>query len=382
MAEEKVLIYEMPGRTEIIGNHTDHQRGRAIAAAINRYIYAEVKPRDDGQVIVDSVGHPVVRVDLGELEMREEERGNATALVRGVARYLSDRGYGLRGFEAKTKSGVPAGSGMSSSAAFEILSGRILLDLADKSGAEEKTGLSEALLLAKAGLYGEYEYYGKPSGLMDQIAIAVGEPVMIDFADAKQPIIESIHFNPKTYGYQICLVQTGASHADLGDDYAAIVRDMQAVAARFGKEVLQEVDPNEFNDRREQLIALFGERPVLRAEHFFGEQARVLQMRDAMQDGDMKRVLSLVNASGRSSMEKLQNIVPSNGDRTMEQAIELSDRVLGGAGATRVHGGGFAGTIQAYVPVDMTENYREEMESELGDGACLFVELVGKDEKE
>ena len=375
---EQTLIYEMPGRTELIGNHSDHQGGLVISSPIDRCIHAEVTPRDDRKVVVDSEGHPVVTVDLDDLKLRDEEKGTATALVRGAAKYLSDRGFKLRGFTARTRSDVPAGSGMSSSAAFEVLVAKILTDLADRNSARMEADMTEAEMLAQAGFYAEYEYYGKPCGLQDQLSIASGEPVLMDFADPDKPLAEPVGFDPERYGYRICLVQTGADHADLAEDYAAIVEEMKAVAAYFGKKVLHEVDPNLLRERREEVLEALGERPVLRAEHFFEEQLRVRGAGDAMRAGDMDKVLELIKASGLSSAIKLQNIVPANGDQTMKHAIDLSEQILDGAGLTRVHGGGFAGTIQAFVPQDMMEKYVRKMNEACGAGACLPVSIVQK----
>ena len=379
---EQTLVYEMPGRTELIGNHSDHQGGLVISSPIDRCIHAEVTRRGDRQVIVDSEGHPVVTVDLDDLKLRDEEKGTATALVRGAAKYLADRGFKLRGFTARTRSDVPAGSGMSSSAAFEVLVAKILFDLADRAGVSAAAEMTETELLAQAGYYAETQYYGKPCGLQDQLSIASGEPVLMDFADPDKPTAEPVRFDPAAHGYRLCLVQTGASHADLSDDFTAIVEEMKAVAAYFGKDVLHELDPELLRKQRGEVIETLGERPVIRAEHFFEEQVRVRRAKDAMIAGDIEQVLALVKASGRSSMEKLQNIIPANGDQTMKRAIDLSEQILDGAGLTRVHGGGFAGTIQAYVPVGMAGHYQKEMERVLGAGACLFVELAKKHEKE
>ena len=375
---EQTLIYEMPGRTELIGNHSDHQGGVVISSPIDRCIHAEVTPRDDRQVIVDSEGHPTVTVELDDLKLHAEEKGTATALVRGVAKYLSDLGFSLRGFTARTRSDVPAGSGMSSSAACEVIVATIWFDLADRAGVSAAAKMTETELRAQAGYFAETQYYGKPCGLQDQLSIASGEPVLMDFADPDKPTAEPVLFDPAAHGYRICLVQTGASHADLSDDFAAIVEEMKAVAAYFGKDILHELDPELLRDRREEVLAVLGERPVLRAEHFFEEQVRVRRAKDAMTDGDIEQVMALVKASGRSSMEKLQNIIPANGDQTMKRAIDLSEQILDGAGLTRVHGGGFAGTIQAYVPQDMMEKYVRKMNEACGAGACLPVSIVKK----
>ena len=369
----ETLGYRSTGRTEIIGNHTDHQSGCVIAAAIDRYVTAEVVPGEDDRVTLTQDGFSEISVDLADTQFHEEEKGTSTSLVRGVAAYLRDRGYRLRGFRAHVTSHVPPGSGISSSAAYEVLLGKILTDLSDQ-------GLADPVTLALAGLFAEKEYYGKPSGLMDQMAIANGGFTYMDFgsSDPEHPEIESLDFNPEDYGYQLCLVQTGGSHADLTHEYAAIPYEMSGIAACFGQKVLRDVRPEEFYAAVPALRSKAGDRAVLRAAHYFDENKRVQELRAAIKSQDMDQYLRIIRASGHSSYELLQNICPAGavGDQSMAVALMLSNRILNGSGASRVHGGGFAGTIQAYVPTDLISDYGKEMEKVFGKGACHFVSIT------
>lgn len=373
MTDTRAVIYRSPGRTEIIGNHTDHQNGCVIAAAINREICAEVIPIDAPHVTLTQDDHRLIDFDLTDTRMRKEERASSPSLVRGVANYLKERGYHLHGFNAHVTSHVPAGAGISSSAAYEILIGKIMTDLSDE-------GLADPVTLALAGLYAEKEYYGKPSGLMDQMAVANGGLTFIDFGkgDGEQPLTESLPFDPEEFGYQLCLTNTGGSHSDLTDAYAAIPQEMGQVAAYFGKRYLREVEPDEFFAALTPLRNKVTDRALLRAAHFFGENDRVLQLCTAMKKKDIKEYLQIVRASGRSSYELLQNIYPAGAisDQSIGLALMLSEKVLAGSGASRVHGGGFAGTIQAYVPKDLCDEYKRCMEQVFGEGSCHFVSIV------
>ena len=380
LKKEKVIIvagetieYRSTGRTEIIGNHTDHQSGCVIAAAIDRYVTAEVEPGEDDHVTLTQDGFSEISFDLTDTRLNEEEKGTSTSLARGVAAYLRDHGFRLHGFKAHVTSHVPPGSGISSSAAYEVLLGRILTDLSDQ-------GLADPVTLALAGLFAENEYYGKPSGLMDQMAIANGGFTYMDFgaADPEHPEIESLDFNPEDYGYKLCLVNTGGSHADLTHEYAAIPHEMGEIAAYFGQKVLRSVKPEEFYAAVPSLRGKAGDRAVLRAAHYFDENRRVLELRAAIKSKDMDRYLQIIRASGHSSYELLQNICPAGAvsDQSMAVALMISNQILNGAGASRVHGGGFAGTIQAYVPSDMINDYGKEMEKVFGEGACHFVSIT------
>ena len=369
----KRLEYRSTGRTEIIGNHTDHQSGCVIAAAIDRYVTAEVIPGEDGRVTLAQDGFREISFDLSDTQIREEEKGTSASLARGVVAYLKDHGFNLHGFKARVTSQVPPGSGISSSAAYEVLLGRILTDLSDQGSADPVT-------LALAGLFAEKEYYGKPSGMMDQMAIANGGFTYMDFgtSDPEQPEIESLDFNPEDYGYKLCLVRTGGSHADLTHEYAAIPYEMGRVAAYFGERVLRAVKPEDFYAAVPALRSQAGDRAVLRAAHYFDENKRVQELRAAIKHKDMDQYLKIIRASGHSSYELLQNICPADAvsDQSMAVALMVSNRILNGAGASRVHGGGFAGTIQSYVPSDLISDYRKEMEKVFGEGACQFVSIT------
>ena len=367
----EVITYRAPGRTEIIGNHCDHQNGCVIAAAINLYIEAAVQPSDDGRVLIRQEGHPPVDISLHDTGIRKEECGLSRSLVRGVADYFIREGYRLRGFTANVDSHVPVGSGVSSSAAYEILIGRILTDLSDR-------GQADPVSLALAGRYAESEYFGKPSGLMDQMAIAAGGLTYMDFADPGHPVSERLDFDVEDFGYRLCLINTGGSHAGLTDQYASIPREMQAVARCFGQDVLRNVRREDFYSELLSVRERAGDRALLRAAHFFDENDRVLQMREAVRERDIDRFLLLVRESGRSSHELLQNICPAGAvtDQSLALGLLAAEKVLDGAGACRVHGGGFAGTIQAYVPRDAEELFKERMELLFGAGSCRFVSVA------
>ena len=368
--KSKKRIYSAPGRTEIIGNHCDHQHGCVIAAAIDRDIRAEVVPGKDTKVTLVSEGYGTVELDLKDTKVREEEKGTTAALIRGMAAYYARRGYILRGFRADVTSNVPAGAGISSSAAFETLMGVIITDLSDR-------GLADPVSVAVAGLYAENVFFGKPSGLMDQMASANGGLTFIDFKDPEDPVVERLQLDPAAFGYRLCLVNTGGSHADLTDAYAAIPLEMCRVAEYFGKRVLREVDPNAFWNEFAAVRTYAGDRAVLRAAHFFGENERVFRLRQAIRTHDFDTYISLVRESGQSSYDLLQNIFPdgSSSDQSLAAGLLLSGQILSGEGASRVHGGGFAGTIQAYVPQDKAQYYAERMEAVFGKGSVHFIRV-------
>ncbi len=359
-----------PGRTELGGNHTDHQHGRVLAAAVDLVTQAAAAKNDRGQICVQSEGYPRVTIDLGDLSPKAEEQGTTAALIRGVAARFQELGYAVGGFDAYAVSTVLPGSGLSSSAAFEVLIGTILNGMyAD--------GAVDAVEIAKIAQYAENVYFGKPCGLMDQMASSVGSVIGIDFADPKQPVIKRIGFDFAKSGYALCIIDSGADHADLTDEYAAIPREMGAVANLFGKTVLREVDPAEFEARLSEVRGQLGDRAALRAMHFFAENDRVVREVEALQNGDILRYLEEVKASGRSSWNLLQNIVPTGETVRQNMAIALAEaeRLLGDEGACRVHGGGFAGTIQAFVPENRLEAFRTGIERVLGAGSCHVLNI-------
>ena len=362
-------IFSAPGRTEIGGNHTDHQHGLVLAAAVTLDTKAAAAENNDGCIRVMSEGYAPVTVRLNELEMQPEERNTTAALVRGVAAGFVRRGYGVRGFDAYVVSDVLPGSGLSSSAAFEVLIGTVINAL---SG-----GALSPAEIARIGQYAENEYFGKPSGLMDQTASAVGGIVAIDFADPGAPVITPVEFDFAECGYALCIIDSGADHAELTEEYSAITNELKAVCRVFGKEHLREVDEHEFYARIAEVRRAAGDRAALRAAHVFNENKRCAVETAALGNGDFERFLQLVTESGRSSWMYLQNVIPTGSTARQELAFALllCERLLGGRGAFRVHGGGFAGTVQAFVPVDMLENFRAGIDAVLGAGSCHVLSI-------
>ena len=360
-------IFSAPGRTELGGNHTDHQHGKVLAAAVNREALAAVAANGTNTVNLLSEGYPMCRIDLTDLSVHPEEEGKTSALIRGVAAKF--REYGLPGFDAYVSSNVLSGSGLSSSAAFEVLMGVIFNHLCGAG----KT----AVEIAQIGQYAENVYFGKPCGLMDQTASSVGNIIGIDFQDPAAPVVTPIPFDFASCGYQLCIIDSGASHSDLTDEYAAITTELKAVCRVFGKEYLRDVDEAAFYENIAAVRKAAGDRAVLRAIHIFEENKRVEKQTAALLDGDFESFLKLVTESGHSSWLYLQNVVPAG--RTAQQevayALAVARQLLGSRGACRVHGGGFAGTIQAFVPGDMVDSFRTGMESALGAGSCHMMSI-------
>ena len=358
---DKTYHFSAPGRTEIGGNHTDHQHGCVIAAAVDMTTTAEVTLNGTNVIRVDSEGYRPVEIGLGDLNAKESERNTTAALIRGVAAAFAQRGYKLAGFDAKVKSTVLPGSGLSSSAAFEVLIGRILNGLfADNA--------VSAIEIAQIGQYAENVYYGKPSGLMDQMASSVGGLVFIDFHDPKTPVVEKVDYDFAHSGYTLCTIDAGADHADLTDEYAAIPAEMKQVARFFGKEVLREVDEKEFYKEIAELRKETGDRAVLRAIHFFNENKRVqLQVR-ALKNDNFDAFLHYVNESGLASWTLLQNVTPAGYVEKQDMAftIALCQQLLGGEGAVRIHGGGFAGTALVFVPNNRFEQFKDKIDAAIG----------------
>ena len=362
-------IFSAPGRTELGGNHTDHQHGLVLAAAVTLDTKAAAAENNDGCIRVISEGYVPVTVPIGELEKHPEERNTTAALVRGVAAGFMRRGYGVRGFDAYIVSDVLPGSGLSSSAAFEVLIGTVINAL---SG-----GALSPAEIARIGQYAENEYFGKPSGLMDQTASAVGGIVDIDFADPGAPVITPVEFDFAECGYALCIIDSGADHAELTEEYAAITNELKAVCRVFGKEHLREVDEHEFYARIAEVRRAAGDRAALRAAHVFNENKRCAVETAALGNGDFERFLQLVTESGRSSWMYLQNVIPTGSTARQELAFALllCERLLGRRGAFRVHGGGFAGTVQAFVPEDMLAGFRAGIDSVLGAGSCHVLSI-------
>ena len=367
---DKVYHFSAPGRTEIGGNHTDHQHGCVIAAAVDMTTTAEVTLNGTNVIRVDSEGYRPIEIDLGDLNAKESERNTTAALIRGVAAAFAQRGYKLAGFDAKVKSTVLPGSGLSSSAAFEVLIGRIL------NGLFADNVISD-IEIAQIGQYAKNVYYGKPSGLMDQMASSVGGLVFIDFNDPKTPIVEKVDYDFAHSGYTLCTIDSGADHADLTDEYAAMPIEMKKVAKFFGKEVLREVDGQEFYAKIAEIRKETGDRAVLRAIHFFNENRRVQMQVRALKNDNFDAFLHYVNESGLASWTLLQNVLPLGAVQHQDMAltIALCQQLLDGHGAVRVHGGGFAGTAQAFVPVEMLADFKAHMEAILGEGRCHVLNI-------
>ena len=365
-----VALCSAPGRTEIGGNHTDHQHGRVLAGAVDLDFLACASPNGTNTIRFQSEGWPMVEVNLDTLDPKEEEKESTAALVRGMAAQVAEKGYSVAGFDVYATSSVLPGSGLSSSAACEVLLGVIENHLFCRDELDPVT-------IAQMGQKAENVFFGKPCGLMDQTASSVGGAVTIDFADPAAPVVRALKVDLDSLGYALCIIDCGADHADLTDEYAAVPREMKAVAAFFGKEVLREVDEAEVLHNLPALRKAVGDRAVLRALHFFADNQRVAEQADALANGDMDTFLALVNESGDSSWEKLQDITPAGAvqEQSMAVALAVAERALKGRGACRVHGGGFAGTIQAFVPLDILAAFRSEIESALGDGCCHVLRI-------
>ena len=361
------FIFSAPGRTEISGNHTDHQHGCVMAAAVNREAVAAVAENGTGLVRLFSEGYGLLQVDITDLAVKPEEVNSTPALIRGVAAKFAE--YGLRGFDAYVTSTVLSGSGLSSSAAFEVLIGVIFNHLTNAG----KTPIE----IAQIGQYAENVYFGKPCGLMDQMASSVGNIIAIDFADPAKPIVTPMRFDFTACGYSLCVIDSGAGHEDLTDEYAAITRELKAVCRIFGKEFLRDVDEDEFYDRIAEVRKTCGDRATLRAVHVFAENKRVAAQRKALEENDFDTFLYYVKESGSSSWRVLQNVIPSGWKEHQEVAfaLALTEKLLGGRGACRVHGGGFAGTIAAFVPNDMLEEFKTGIEKALGEGSCHVMNI-------
>ena len=363
-------LFSGPGRTEIGGNHTDHQHGHVLCGSVDLDILACAAPNGTNTVRVISEGYPLVEVSLDSLSPREGEKNTSAALVRGVAARLSELGYALSGIDAYAVSDVISGSGLSSSAAYEVLIGCIFNRFFCNDALD-------AVAIAKAGQYAENVYFGKPCGLMDQMGSAVGGAVAIDFADPANPVVERVDYDFADSGHVLCIVDTGSSHDDLTDDYAGITKEMGAVAAHFGKSFLRDVPETDFQAVFPAVRASCGDRAVLRAMHYYADDRRAVMEAQALKDGDFDRFLALVKESGFSSSLLLQNIwSPSSpGEQAVSVALEIGKELLAGKGAIRVHGGGFAGTIQAFVPSALVDSFKSGMEAIFGQGKCHILHI-------
>ena len=362
--------FSAPGRTEIGGNHTDHQRGRVLAAAVNLDTLAAVRCNGTEEIRILSQGYPMCVVRLNQLEPVAEEINSTPALIRGVAARFHQLGCQVQGFDAYCISTVLPGSGLSSSAAFEVLIGTIINHLFFDARVSQPE-------IAQIGQYAENVFFGKPCGLMDQMASAVGNLVTIDFFKKDAPVIHPVNFDFSACGHALCIIDTRASHADLTDEYAAIPLEIRKVCAYFGKEVLTQIPEEEFYAAIPALRTQCGDRAVMRCIHFYQDNARVPQQVAALEAGDFERFLELVKESGRSSWMYLQNVIPAGYKEHQDVAISLAlcQHYLQGRGAYRVHGGGFAGTVQAFVPFDLLESFRAGIDAALGEGACHVLSI-------
>ena len=363
-------LYSAPGRTEIGGNHTDHQHGRVLAGSVNIDMIAAAAPNDKNQLRVQSEGYDLCVIDLNDLEARKEEENTTAALLRGECAAFAQRGAKLAGLDVYISSNVPKGSGVSSSAAFEVLIGVILNDCF-------MTKKVSPIEIAQIGQWAENVYFGKPCGLMDQMASSVGNIITIDFADPAHPDVEPVQVDFSKAGLALCILDSCADHADLTDEYAAVPAECRAVAAVCGGEVLRDVPFDTFLAKLPECRRQCGDRAVLRAFHFYADNDRVAQQVAALRGGDFDAFLQLVTASGDSSWEYLQNVIPAGYKEHQEMGVTIAaaKHYLQGKGAVRVHGGGFAGTAQAFVPADMLADFKAHMEAILGEGRCHVLSI-------
>ena len=365
-----IALFSAPGRTEIGGNHTDHQHGRVLAASVDMDMIAAAAVTEDGMIRIKSEGFPMCELSACELDVRDDEKNTTVSLIRGVAAGFAQMGCSLKGFQAVVKSSVLPGSGISSSAAFEVLVGNII-------NALFYGGKADAVKIAQIGQYAENEYFGKPSGLMDQMASSVGNILTIDFEDEKNPVVKKLAIDFSGTGLALCIIDSGADHADLTDEYAAIPIELKKLCSHFGKQVLREIPRQDFLAAIPALRREAGDRAVLRAMHFYADNERVKDQAEALEKGDLDTFLKLVRESGASSWMYLQNICPCGAKEHQEMGVALAvcDSLLAGRGAFRVHGGGFAGTCQAFVPEDMLDDFKSRIESILGEGCCHVLSV-------
>ncbi|MBQ4465476.1 MAG: galactokinase [Oscillospiraceae bacterium] len=364
-----IALFSAPGRTELCGNHTDHQGGHVLAASVDLDIIAVAAKRDNGQIRLKSEGFPMDCASLSDLTPQPEEVNTSTALLRGIAAKFTELGHPVTGFDAYTTSNVLRGSGLSSSAAFEVLVGNIC-------SAFFADGAVDAVQIAQIGQYAENVFFGKPCGLMDQMACSAGGVIAIDFRE-EQPKITRTDVDLAKEGYALCILDSGADHADLTGAYAAIPEEMQRIAKTLGKDVLSQVKKRDFYANLRDLRNRCGDRAVLRAMHYFADDDRVTNAVRSLQNGYFSQYLEEITRSGHSSFEYLQNVSVYDDPMHMEVAltIALCEELLGDRGAVRVHGGGFAGTVQAYVPLDMLDDFKSRTEQVLGKGRCHVMQI-------
>lgn len=368
--QKDIFLFSAPGRTEVGGNHTDHQHGCVLAGSVNLDVIAVVAENNENVVRIKSEGYDMDEISLNELSPNTAEYGKASALIRGMLGIMKDSGYNIAGFNAYTTSNVLKGSGLSSSAAFEVLIGVIVNNLFNN-------GKADAPSIAKFAQKAENVYFGKPCGLMDQMASSVGGFTSIDFKDTENPIIKKIDFEISSANHSLCIVNTGGNHADLTDDYADITVGDKKIANFFNKEYLREVDEVDFFDNILNLRESCGDRAVLCALHFFADNKRAIDEAVALKSGNFNEFLRLINESGNSSFKYLQNVFSPRfpQQQGLSVAIALTEKFLSGRGAVRVHGGGFAGTIQAFVPNDLLNDYKQMIEKVFGKDTCYILNI-------
>ena len=368
--KEGIRLFSAPGRTEVGGNHTDHQHGCVLAGGVNLDVIAVTAPNNDGKVRIKSEGYDMDVIDITELEKNTAEHGRASALIRGVLNRFKELGADISGFNAYTTSNVLKGSGLSSSAAFEVLVGNIVNGMFFNNKADEIT-------IAKIGQYAEREYFGKPCGLLDQMASSLGGFTYADFFNPADPITEKINLDIHSFGYTLCVVDTGGNHANLTQDYADITIECKEISNKLGVDFLRDADQNRFYNSIAELRRACGDRAVLRAFHFFNENDRVEKQKAALKAGDFEGFLKLVNESGESSYDYLQNLYSNSAvsEQGLPLAIALTKKFLNGKGACRVHGGGFAGTIQCYIPSELLADYKKTIEAVFGENSCCVLNI-------
>ena len=362
--------FSAPGRTEVSGNHTDHQRGRVLAGAVNLDTVAAVKVNGTNKIRIQSKGYPMCEIDLSQLEPVESEINSTPSLIRGVAARFTQLGCKVEGFDAYCESTVLPGSGLSSSAAYEVLIGTIINHLFFGAKVSQPE-------IAQIGQYAENVFFGKPCGLMDQTASAVGGLVTIDFADKEHPDIRPVNFDFASTGHALCIIDSRADHADLTDEYAAVTLELKALCKYFGKEVTNEIPEEEFYAAIPELRKILPDRAIMRTIHEYNENRRVPKQVACLENGDFAGFLQLTKESGFSSWMYLQNVIPAGyiDQQAMAVALGLCEHYLQGKGAYRVHGGGFAGTVQAFVPFEILDSFKAGIDAALGEGACHILSI-------
>lgn len=367
---ENIELFSAPGRTEVGGNHTDHNHGKVLAASVDLDTVAAAAKRDDSVIVEKSFNFDALEVDISDLNIHTEEFGKSSGLIRGMCAGFVEYGYKIGGFNAASMSRVLSGSGLSSSAAYEVLIGTILNHLYND-------GKVSAVDIAKIAQLAENKYFGKPCGLMDQMASSVGSFITIDFKDPSEPIIKKVNFDFASCGHALCIIDTGGDHADLTDDYAAVRGEMEQAAEVFGKNVLRDVDETEFMRNISLVREKVNDRAVLRAMHFYAENKRAEAEVKALESGDFDAFKELVTESGRSSYMYNQNVFTTKdvAHQGVSLALAMCEYLLKGKGAWRVHGGGFAGTVQAFVPVDMLDDFCEKIEAVFSKGSCHVLSI-------